>query len=236
MGNRYALPREARQILHRGVFADDVASARRAKLQPLSQLAGQPLALDGHNVLITLESALTGRVLVAADDGFIRDVAQLSGAYRDSPATRRALALLADYVSRSRPGLLTVLYDAPMQRSGELARETREIFPQPGASRRRPGQCRCRSGSSWTLPAPSPPATPTSSTLKKCSWTWPARLSGGSCQDAPNPFPCHPQHPRRTRKTVGSPACMKAATRNSKLKTRNSNKTLVKNGDFPYKI
>ena len=132
VGNRYALPREARQILHRGVFADDVAQARRAKLKPLSHIAGQPLALDGHNVLITIESALKGRVLVAADDGFIRDVAQLSGAYRDSPATRRALALLADYVSRSRPGPLTVLYDAPMQRSGELARETREIFAARG--------------------------------------------------------------------------------------------------------
>ena len=128
VGNRYALPREARQILHRGVFADEVAQARRAKLKPLSHIAGQPLALDGHNVLITIESALKGRVLVDADDGFIRDIAQLSGAYRDSPATRRALALLADYVSRGRPGPLTVLYDAPMSNSGELARETREIF------------------------------------------------------------------------------------------------------------
>ena len=132
VGNRYALPREARQLLHRGVFADEVAQARRAKLKPLGHIAGQPLALDGHNVLITIESALLGRVLVAADDGFIRDVAQLSGAYRDSPATRRALALLADYVSRGRPGPLTVLYDAPMQRSGELARETREIFAARG--------------------------------------------------------------------------------------------------------
>ena len=69
---------------------------------------------------------------MAADDGFIRDVAQLSGAYRDSPATRRALGLLADYVSRSCPGPLTILYDAPMQRSGELARETREIFAARG--------------------------------------------------------------------------------------------------------
>ena len=34
VGNRYDLPREARQILHRGVFADEVAQARRAKLQP----------------------------------------------------------------------------------------------------------------------------------------------------------------------------------------------------------
>ena len=132
VGNRYGLPRAARQILHRGVFADAVAQARRAKLRPLESVAGSPLALDGHNVLITLESALLGRVLVAADDGFVRDVAQLSRAYRDSPATRRVLTLLADYLSRRHPGPLTILYDAPMKRSGELADLTRNIFAARG--------------------------------------------------------------------------------------------------------
>jgi hypothetical protein len=83
-------------------------------------------------VLITLESALKGRDLVAADDGFVRDVAQISRAYRDSPATRQALALLASYISRHRPGPLTILYDAPMKRSGELALLTRESFAAQG--------------------------------------------------------------------------------------------------------
>jgi hypothetical protein len=132
VGNRYDLPRAARQLLHRGVFADAVAQARRAKLKPLSALTGQPLALDGHNVLITLESALKGRVLLLADDGFIRDVAQLSRAYRDSPTTRQALTLLADYIARHRPGPLTILFDAPMKRSGELAEQTRQIFAAQG--------------------------------------------------------------------------------------------------------
>jgi hypothetical protein len=132
VGNRYDLPRPARQILHRGVFADAVAQARRAKLKPLSALPGQPLALDGHNVLITLESAIQGRVLLLADDGFIRDIAQLSRAYRDSPATRQALTLLADYIARYRPGPLTILFDAPMKRSGELAEQTRQIFAAQG--------------------------------------------------------------------------------------------------------
>ncbi len=133
VGNRYDLPRAARQILHRGVFADAIAQARRAKLTTLSALAGQPLALDGHNVLIMLESALQGRLLVAADDGFIRDIAQLSRAYRDSPATRQALALLAAYISHHRPAApLTILYDAPMKRSGELAEQTRQIFAAHG--------------------------------------------------------------------------------------------------------
>jgi hypothetical protein len=132
VGNRYALSRTARQLLHRGVFAASLAQARRAKLRPLAALAGQSLAVDGHNVLITLESALLGRVLVIADDGFLRDVAQLSGNYRQSPATRQALTLLAAYVSRHRPGPVTILYDAPMKRSGELAGKTREIFAAQG--------------------------------------------------------------------------------------------------------
>jgi hypothetical protein len=132
VGNRYDLDADARQILHRGVFAGSLAAARRAKLWALADLVGQPLALDGHNVLITLESALKGRPLVGADDGFVRDVAQLSGAYRDSPVTQQALALLAAYLSRHHPGPLTVLFDAPMKRSGELARQTREIFAAQG--------------------------------------------------------------------------------------------------------
>jgi hypothetical protein len=132
VGNRYDLEASARQLLYRGVFAGSVAADRGAKLWPLTDLAGQPLAVDGHNVLITLESALKGLPLVAADDGFIRDVSQISRAYRDSPVTRQALALLAVYVSRHHPGPLTILYDAPMKRSGDLAQRTREIFAAQG--------------------------------------------------------------------------------------------------------
>ncbi len=134
VGNRYHLSRPERQLLHRGVFADELARARRAKLPPLANLAGLPLALDGHNVLITLESALQGLPLVAADDGFIRDVAQLSRAYRNSPLSRQALALLAAHIRRHHPGPVTILYDAPMKKSGELAQLTREITAAHGVA------------------------------------------------------------------------------------------------------
>jgi hypothetical protein len=134
VGNRYDLDRRARQILHRGVFAEAAARARRSKLRRLADLAGNPLALDGHNVLITLESALQGLHLVAADDGFIRDVAEVSRAYRASAATDAALDLIARYLGEISCRPLTVLYDAPMRKSGELARRTREIFAAHGLS------------------------------------------------------------------------------------------------------
>ena len=128
VGNRYGLDHTARQLLHRGVFAPEVAAARRAKLRRLRDLPGRPLALDGHNVLITLECAGRGLPLVAADDGFIRDVGEISGAFKVSPATDRVLELLADYLADHTTGPVEVFYDAPLSLSGELARRTREVF------------------------------------------------------------------------------------------------------------
>jgi len=61
-------------------------------------------------------------------------VAQLSRAFRASPATRQALGLLAAYVARHKAGPLTILYDAPMKKSGELARKSREVFQAQGLS------------------------------------------------------------------------------------------------------
>ena len=128
VGNRYHLDHTARQLLHRGVFAPELAGARRAKLRLLRELPGRALALDGHNVLITLECAGRGLPLVAADDGFIRDVGEISGAFKVSPATDRVLARVADYLADHTAGPLEVFYDAPLSLSGELARRTREMF------------------------------------------------------------------------------------------------------------
>jgi len=131
-GNRYHLEHTARQLLHRGVFAPEVAAARRAKLRLLRDLPGQPLGIDGHNVLITLECAVRKLPLVAADDGWLRDVGQVSGAFRASPETEQVLGLLADFLSQHQPGPLSVFFDAPLSRSGELARRTRELWAARG--------------------------------------------------------------------------------------------------------
>lgn len=132
VGNRYGLDETARRLLHRGVFAPEVAAARRAKLRRLRELPGQPLALDGHNVLITLSCAARHLPLVAADDGFIRDVGEVSRAFRVSAATDRVLALMADYLADQAAGPVEVFYDAPLSLSGELAGRTREIFASRG--------------------------------------------------------------------------------------------------------
>jgi hypothetical protein len=133
VGNRYALDHTARQLLHRGVFAPAAAGARRARLRLLREVAGSPLGLDGHNVLITLECALRRLPLVAADDGFIRDVGQVSRSFKPSPETDRVLDLLLNYLAAlpwTDP--VAVFYDAPLSLSGELARNTAEAAAARG--------------------------------------------------------------------------------------------------------
>jgi hypothetical protein len=128
VGNRYDLPWAARQILRRGVFDPKVAARRRLKLGLVQDFAGRSLALDGHNVLITLECALRGIPVLAADDGFIRDIGQVSHTFRPSPLTDQVLEHLSRYLAGHEIGPVTFWFDAPMSRSGELAATTRKIM------------------------------------------------------------------------------------------------------------
>lgn len=138
VGNRYHLTQPVRQLLHRGVLAAAVAQARREKRFLLASQRGQPLAIDGHNVLITLECALRGWPLVAADDGWLRDIGQLSRRYRPSATTTQALELMGSHLHAAGLKEALVFYDAPMSGSGELAAATRSrlaAFRVPGGAK-----------------------------------------------------------------------------------------------------
>ncbi len=130
VGNRYHLSLAARHILLRGVFDPEAAVRRRLKLCPVRKLAGRSLALDGHNILITLECSLQGMPMTVADDGFIRDIGQISKKYRPSPITEQALILVSRFLASHGVGPVMFWYDAPMSRSGELAANTRRILQQ----------------------------------------------------------------------------------------------------------
>jgi hypothetical protein len=89
VGNRYDLPFGQREMLRRSVVSRNIAEDRGKKLLSIEELEGRTLAVDGFNVLITLEGVLEGRPLVLADDGVVRDIARLSSAYRPLRATRK---------------------------------------------------------------------------------------------------------------------------------------------------
>ena len=117
-GNRYNLDHDGRHLLRRGVCADAVADERRSKQVTVEALHGARLAIDGHNCIITVESAVKGRTICLADDGFVRDIAGLSGGYRATKETAQALDLIMEFLQSAGPAEVRF---SSTPRSGEAA-------------------------------------------------------------------------------------------------------------------
>ncbi len=118
--------------------APAAARARARRRLALAALAGRVVGVDGHNLLITLETALRGERLLLADDGWVRDTARLGRHHAPGPVTWRAAALLVSSLAGAGAAGALILLDAPLPRSGELAAGLRDLLARAGL----PGEAR----------------------------------------------------------------------------------------------
>jgi len=128
VGNHYQLSKDKRMILQRGVCSESKARERKNKKRGLSQLRGRPLGIDGHNILITVESALMNKILILSDDGFIKDISAVSKSYRPSHFTTDVLNLIFELLKHHPPVKMDWYLDAPLSKSGELAELIRDFL------------------------------------------------------------------------------------------------------------
>lgn len=126
VGNRYELTAAERNLLLRGVHGQKAALERRAKRRAGPVWEKGVLSVDGHNLHITLESALRGRALVLANDGALRDLAGESSGFRLTEYSEMAMDMLFNYLEEHRPREVHFLFDAPMSQSGVLASSYRQ--------------------------------------------------------------------------------------------------------------
>lgn len=96
VGDRYRLKRRQRDAVARSACSDAERAHRLQSRVAPGAVAGQQLAIDTFNVLITVEAALGGAYLFAGRDTAFRDVNPLKGTYRIVRQTAPALDLLAD--------------------------------------------------------------------------------------------------------------------------------------------
>jgi hypothetical protein len=94
---------------------------------PCGALAGQPLELDGYNVLTTVEAALAGGVILAACDGTFRDMASMHGSFRRVEETRPALELIGQMTAALGVSGCQWYLDRPVSNSGRLKTLMEEV-------------------------------------------------------------------------------------------------------------
>lgn len=132
VGDRHELRARQRTAVLRCVCTDAQVELRRAHQLPLAAVARQALALDGFNVLISVESALAGGVLLRGRDGVIRDMASVHGSYRRSEQTLVASEAIGEQLAALAPASVTWLLDRPVSNSGRLKVALAELAEQRG--------------------------------------------------------------------------------------------------------
>jgi hypothetical protein len=134
VGNRYQLFFDQRQLLHRGIFSDSDSKSRRRRRISIGRIRGKDLAIDGYNVIITIEAGLSGRPLILGSDGFIRDISGISGNFRRTSKTEEAIRLIIKTLRKVKPHHTLFLFDAPISKSGKLAHEVRDSLKKESLS------------------------------------------------------------------------------------------------------
>jgi hypothetical protein len=120
VGDRFALVARQRTAVMRSACSDRALQDRTAKAIDENQLPDCSIEIDALNLLITLESALSGGVVLRGRDETYRDMASIHGSYRRVDQTRQAIQLAGDFFHRYHVASVLWRIDRPVSNSGRL--------------------------------------------------------------------------------------------------------------------
>src|SRR5439155_5515068 len=132
VGDRYTLTDRQRLAVARAACSDQSKERRAAALVNVEDLAGQDLIVDGFNLIITVEAALSGGVLMLCRDGCIRDLSSAHGSYRAVNETETAIQLIGETLTALRSLSVEWVLDSPISNSGRLAQRIRDLANENG--------------------------------------------------------------------------------------------------------
>ncbi len=131
VGNHYMLSERQRLAIVRATAERDAVEMRLNKLKE-DGVKGQEVFIDGLNLIITLEVALSGSTLIRCMDRTIRDLAGLRGTYRLIDKTDRAIELIGEKLTGLGVGRDTFYLDAHVSKTGRLKSRIYELLePYP---------------------------------------------------------------------------------------------------------
>lgn len=126
VSNRYQFSNRQRECLKRVVCTSISKSLRKEKRLPIENINQQIIHIDGFNLIITIEVALSKGTLIMGSDGNIRDLAGLRGTYKVIDKTIKALELIGRCLDDNNCKKAIFYLDTPVSNSGSLKYEILE--------------------------------------------------------------------------------------------------------------
>jgi hypothetical protein len=127
VGDRYNLKDRQRLAVSRAACSDSQLQRRRASCLPINTVRGEPILIDGFNLLITIEAALSGGLLIVSRDDCIRDLSGVHGSYRSVVETEKAICLVGSALEAIGVRQARWFLDKPVSNSGRLADRIRHL-------------------------------------------------------------------------------------------------------------
>lgn len=129
VGNHYLLSERQRLAIVRSTSTSKDIEMRKNKLIK-SDFHGRRVYIDGLNLIITLEVALSDSTLLKCMDGTIRDLAGLRGTYKLIDKTDIAIQLIGEKLSQMKISEVTFYLDSPVSNTGRLKQRIIEILSE----------------------------------------------------------------------------------------------------------
>jgi hypothetical protein len=120
VGNHHQLEARQRLALQRALCSPDQRRGRDARAIERTDARGRTLLVDGFNLIITIEVAISGGLVLDCHDGTVRDLAGLRGSYHPVDETDAALELIGRELGSLGPAHVRFFLDAPVSNSGRL--------------------------------------------------------------------------------------------------------------------
>ena len=120
VGDRFILAERQRLAVMRCACSDEQLTGRKSRQINISAIAGQAIAIDGYNLLITIEAAISGGLIFRGRDGCCRDLASIHGTYRKVSETQPAIELIGRFLQQTGITQTLWLLDSPVSNSGRL--------------------------------------------------------------------------------------------------------------------
>ena len=127
VGNRYRLNKRQRQALLRVSCDKNDQTIRQSTELTSKDLKNRVVEIDGFNLLILLESALSGAYIFKARDGLYRDISSVHGSYKRVIKTEEAIILTGELLQKLEVKSVKWYLDQPVSNSGRLKTRILEI-------------------------------------------------------------------------------------------------------------
>lgn len=120
VGDKYQFSLRQRNALKRCTCSTAQENLRKSKEININEISDKVINIDGFNLIITLEVALSKGTLIIGNDNNIRDLAGLRGTYKLIDKTDLALDLLYKFLKSKKVKQINFFLDSPVSNSGNL--------------------------------------------------------------------------------------------------------------------